>query len=568
MGWRLRERLRRLAGEDQFGHPRSPWMVAWDLLILPLRVLFGFLVFMVVSWSTTRVGRQFVFGFPAVVVAAGFFGAIWVDQYLGEERAVSYARSRGASHLQNDPDQPWLAEAFASKAVDLMPEDYDQARFELANAYYAAGKKGLAVDLVNRLSPLSAAGEEVPFVDGHIWLADFYQSQENGEMPAELRRSKAREHYQQVDDAVLAKVGLASILSDEGDLASASEYLTQVLQTPFDYENPRSVYAQITSYPTLVELYNRQDEKAKAAQVCRNGVVTMSRMVIDYPDYLPLWISISHCCVLTEDFDRAIEVLIDGERRAQEDQTKVKIRQLAAEVLVVKAKSVEALENKRNLRYHLIALARAIRTDIRNVEAYRALSKFIDREKLSSEQSVWVNELLLERGIKGIMHVLVGMQRSVEGQMEPGRSHWEIARQQYSFAPNVIYNLIEVAVKENPDLDNRKIELIEVAMDLFPDQPALKLTRGSFLLKDEKYDQALPDFNAALSDETFSKILVNRKRILEGMIACHQALDNRDELADSQARLALVEEMLANRQKQMEEALEKEPEQGEDREAN
>ena len=271
---------------------------------------------------------------------------------------------------------------------------------------------------------------------------------------------------------------------------------------------------------------------------------------------------------MTEDFDRAIEVLIDGERRAQENQTKLKIRQLAAEVLVMKAKSVEALENKRNLRYHLIALAKAIRTDIRNVEAYRALSKFIDRKKLSGDQAIWVNELVLERGIKGIMHVLVGMQQIVEGQLEPGRNHWEIARQQYSFSPNVIYNLIEVAVKEHPDLDDRKIELIDVAMGLFPDQPALKLTRGTFFLQDGKHEEALQDFNDALADETFSKILANRKRILEGMIECQGALDQQAGLADSQARLAIVEEMLAKRQKQIEELLEQEPEREEDGEAN
>ncbi len=558
----------RLAGEDKYGRTKTPWMVACDLLTLPIRVLFGFLVFMVVSWSTTRVGRQFVFGSPAVLVAAGFFGAIWLDQYMGEERAVSYARSRGTSHLKNGSEHPWLAEAFFSNAVDLKPEDYDLVRFELANAHYAAGKKELAVDLVSRLAPLQSGERNERFVEGHLWLADFYQSQESEEMPDEERRSQARGHYQQVSDTVLAKVGLAAILSSEGELKAASEHLTQVLQTPFDFENPRSVYAQITSYPTLVDLYNRQDDKEKAAQVCRNGVVTMSRMVIDYPDYLPLWIAISQCCVLTDDFDRAIELLIDGERRTQQNQTKVKIRQLAAEVLVVKAKSVEALENKRNLRYHLIALARAVRTDIRNVEAYRALSKFIDRRQLTDEQVVWVSELVLERGIKGIMHVLAGMQQIVSGQIEPGKNHWEIARQQYAFAPNVIYNLIEVAVQENPDLDDRKIELIEVAMELFADQPALKLTRGSFLLQDEKYEEALQDFGEAMASESFSNILANRKRILVGMIECQQALGLEMDLADSQARLALVEEMLANRQRQLVEELEKEPEQEVDAEGN
>ena len=556
--------LRRFSREDRIGHDKPFLMLVWEFVTLPIRALLAFAVFMVVSWSTTRVGRQFVFGFPALLVAAGFFGAIWVDQYLGEERAVSYARARGASHLQKDPDQPWLAEVFADKAVDLNPEDYDQARFELANAFFASGKIGLAVDLVEKLSPLEPRESTDIFVDGHIWLADFYQSKANAEMPVEMRRAKATEHYQQVGDTVLARVGLASILASQGDLESATENLKRVLQTPFDYENPRSVYAQISSYPTLIDLYNRQDQKEKASQVCRNGVGTMSRMVIDYPDYLPLWISISHCCVLTEDFDRAIQVLIDGERRANENQTKQRIRQLAAEVLVVKANSVKSLENQRNLRFHLIALARAIRTDIRNVEAYRALAKFIDKKELTKEQSVWINELVLERGIKGIMHVLVGMQQIVDGQIEPGRNHWEIARQQYSFTPNVIYNLIEVSVKDDADLDHRKIELIEVAMQLFPNQSALKVTRGSFLLRDKKYQEALEDFEVALADEAFSKVLANQKRAVEGLIECCTAIGDEKKLVEYRARLVVIEDLLANRKKEIEEELEKEPEEDAD----
>ena len=550
--------LKRLAPDDRIGYEKSFPMLAWDIVSYPLRLLAAFLVFMVVSWSTTRVGKRFVFGFPALIVAAGFCGAIWVDQYLGEERAISYSRSRGAAHLENDPNQPWLAEAFANKAVNLVPEDYDQARFELAKAYYASGKTEMAVDLVQRLSPLEPRSETDKFVDGHIWLADFYQSKVSANLPDELRRSKAREHYEQVDDTVLAKVGLAAILSAEGDLKSATEQLNQVLRTPFDYDDPRSVYAQISSYPILVDLYNRQDDKPRAAQVCRNGVGVMSRMVIEYPDYLPLWISISHCCVLTEDFDRALEVLIDGERKAQRNETKLKIRQLAAEVLVVKAKSVESLENQASLKFHLVALAKALRTDIRNVEAYRALAKFIDKKKLSSEQAIWVNELVLERGIKGIMHVLVGMQQIVAGQTEPGKNHWEIARQQYTFAPNVIYNLIEVAVKNDEQLDQRKFELVAVAMELFPNQPALKLTRGTFSLKDKEYEAALTDFELVLADEAFSNVLANRRRVIEGMIECYVGLGNEEKVAEYQQRLEGINDLLARQQKVIEESLEKE----------
>ena len=79
VGW-----LRRFSREDKIGHDKPFLMLAWEFVTLPFRALLAFAVFMVVSWSTTRVGRQFIFGFPALIVAAGFLGAIWVDQYLGE----------------------------------------------------------------------------------------------------------------------------------------------------------------------------------------------------------------------------------------------------------------------------------------------------------------------------------------------------------------------------------------------------------------------------------------------------------------------------------------------------
>ena len=547
--------LGRFSREDQIGGDKPLGIVLWEFCTFPFRALLGFLVFMIVSWSSTRLGRQFVFGLPALVIAAGFFGAIWVDQYLGEERAVSYSRNRSASHLKNDNDRPWLAETFADQAVDLNPEDYDQVRFDLAQAYYAGRKTELAVDLVEILAPRDSDGVSGEFVDGHIWLADFYQSAANTGLTEAARKDLAKKHYRKVDESVLAKVGLANILTQEGDLASATASLESVNQSSFDYQNPRSIYAQISSYPKLIELYNRQEQNEKAKQVCRNAVGTMTQMVIDYPDYLPLWISISHCCVLTEDFDRAISVLIDGERRAQELETKLRIRQLAAEVLVVKAKSVTGLENRNQLRYRLIALSKAIQTDVRNVEAYREMANFIDKSKLSKEQALWVNELVLERGIQGIMHVVLGMQQIVDGKMDAGKNHWEIARKQYPFAPNVIYNLIEVAVAGNDELKPRKLELVEVAMALFPNQPVLNLTRGTFLMQDENYQAAIKDFELALSNESFQSVVANRRRAVECLIQCYKALGDEENLAVYEQRLNTMNEIAAGKQRRLEKEL-------------
>ena len=156
------------------------------------------------------------------------------------------------------------------------------------------------------------------------------------------------------------------------------------------------------------------------------------------------------------------------------------------------------------------------------------------------------------------MHVLVGMQQIVDGKVDPGRNHWEIARQQYTFAPNVIYNLIEISVKDDPSLDPRKFELVEVAMGLFPNQPALKVTRGSFFLQDKKYQEALEDFEEALADETFSKVLANQKRCLEGLIECCGELGDEKKRSEYRVRLGVIEDMLANRKKEFEEELEKE----------
>ena len=203
----------------------------------------------------------------------------------------------------------------------------------------------------------------------------------------------------------------------------------------------------------------------------------------------------------------------------------------------------------------MIALSKAIQTDVRNVEAYREMANFIDKSQLSEQQALWINELILEPGIQGIMHVLLGMQQIVDGQMEAGKNHWEIARKQYPFAPNVIYNLIEVAVADNDSLKLRKLELIEVAMDLLPNQPILNLTRGTFLLQDGDHQAAIEDFELALSNESFRSVVANRRRALEGLVQCYEALGDEKNVAIYQKRLKVMDEIAAGKQKRLEEEL-------------
>ena len=106
------------------------------LLMIPFRLIWGFIYFMIFAWTTSRSGRSFIFAIPAMLAFIVFVGMVWAIGFKGDLKAV--AVSRGYSKLYADERNPLYdteaARMLAKKVVEEAPED-PVYKYELGLTY-------------------------------------------------------------------------------------------------------------------------------------------------------------------------------------------------------------------------------------------------------------------------------------------------------------------------------------------------------------------------------------------------------------------------------------------------
>ena len=82
--------------------------------------------------------------------------------------------------------------------------------------------------------------------------------------------------------------------------------------------------------------------------------------------------------------------------------------------------------------------------------------------------------------------------------MDEARVHWERANQLDPNSPSIANNLAVVLAGSNsPDLA-QALRLVNMAIDRLPNEASYRDTRGTILAKMGKWNEALPDLEAAL----------------------------------------------------------------------
>ena len=95
--------------------------------------------------------------------------------------------------------------------------------------------------------------------------------------------------------------------------------------------------------------------------------------------------------------------------------------------------------------------------------------------------------------------------------------------------------MITIAVRDYPEVAAGKYDLVEIALELFPDQPVLYVTRGNFYLQDEQYEKAIPDLERA------AESLPNLLMVHESLAKAYEAVGETEKLTE---RRAVIESLL------------------------
>ena len=504
-----------------------------SVLLLPLRLLVAWALFMINSWAVSRHGWAFLWGLPAVLAIAGSLSGLWVASFLRQGQSVNASQAY-YNLFRTDPDKgPKIAEIFAVKLVELEPQS-DAMKYQLGLIRAENGNNISAKDIMCYLAP----EERLGFAGAHVWLARYYLSPLS-EMAEGKRDELVVKHFDSaiaVDPAnPFALFSLAEFHElkaldfkagtpeRNAELLLAMDYLKQLLGSEIENE------IQLTAVPKLIKLLIDMDKKPEAIARLNLILKKFMPLVRRNPDVVDFWRIAVASCVLVGDYDEANAILEEAVGLSRKPEVKMALEQMSTALVVEKANTFTDLKDRRQYLDRLNLLCVAVVKHSQNRVIYQKLLEYVNAKANPDLDIAWLEESLIESTQPGVVHILLGLDKITRGDVLTGQKHWRIAEQHLPVTPTVINNLMEVAISDNPDDFDNLLDLVTLAVELFPNAPMFYQTRGLYYKKMKRLPEAIADFKHAI--ESLPKNLLVRKLLIE----CHDEFGE-TELANEQRR--------------------------------
>ena len=513
------------------------------ILTLPFRLLWGFAVFMVQAWTTSRNGIAFLRGLPAFSILAFTPFLLWV--FSNYNRQISLGPTMGYHEMHNRNESPEKAILFSKKLVDLRPDSME-FKYMLAEDIARNGDEEEATRIMQFLAgdttvpdvveapvgtddessdpDAASEAEEEPekLASAHVWLSQQLIRKQREEGFDKTRNKLAMDHLRAAIAAdpenIRAKVNLIDLYLtrartyDDGseNYMENLRLARQSLESLTAFENFNRM-EQVLAMPQLVDVCVKLGDDVGARRALNNASAKVTRIARMNPEIYEIWFSLVQSAVALKDYDRANEFIKTGYQTVKTQDTRRKIMQLASLVYIQNADDFKDISTEQNFRNRLFALCKAIATNPRDVKIYDRLVDYIDSEASENDQDVWLRNSTDECPIPGVVHILIGTRELLRGDVVGGKTSWDIAQHQFGTTEFVTHRLLSIAIRKDPKFGEGK--LLDTGLLLFPDQYMLYETRGSIKKGQGLYKEAIEDF----------KVVVGK---MDGLITVHKHLQD------------------------------------------
>jgi tetratricopeptide (TPR) repeat protein len=447
-------------------------------------------------WFTTRNYHDLLLGTPAVVAAL----VLVITAYLAfspieEETAEAYRQRALAASEQG---QERLASLYLRKSAKLSATDSPATRFRRGLALHRAGQVEDAMAIIQPLAPEDSPG----FRPAHEWLVSVYSEQhgenlrikEPSEDQLNERRSlleKVEAHCRQLLEFDQQHAGanrtLALICLARGETEAAMEHYDNVSDVD---EGVRVIYARLLASQGRNAEAERQ---ARAAvdfhQAALAGGITDPQLAGNHR----LQLAAAH--KILKEYQAACNVLlVDG----KPPQTAAH-RNMLASVFIAAADEQDGKNNNTNVLRRMNLLERALQLVPNHPQLVLRIGEMCSADGEAGDRAVASLKRILATGhASWIAHFSLGVRANQDGDLAAAETHFE---QAYRINPDILITLNNLAFmlahREEPDFE-RAIELIEKAIAKQPNNPEFRDTRGAILVKMERWDDAITDFEYSL----------------------------------------------------------------------
>ena len=405
---------------------------------------------------------------------------------------------------------------YALKLVEFKPDDPEN-KYRLAVARERSENWQSARLLMSQLAGEDSSG----MPKAHIWLARYHlMNPDELDVVKEDEENLAIEHFEYALEAepgnLIALLGLSEIYENRGDIEQAAKYLGEALSSNF------VSLLQLRNVPRYVKMQQDLGREELAKQQLRSFISKIGQLTRLNSEMFDIWLVQVQCATMLKDYDLARQIIEDAHQTVRDAETRENLIRLLSDVSVIEADEYKSIEDKENYQACLFALCEAIRTNPRSREAYSRLIEFAAPETLKDEKALWLRDSILGCPNPAVIHVILGMQEIKDGDFVQGQKHWRIADKQFELSQFIVNNMIELAVSEKPTEFGNLLDMITVALELFPDQAALYQTRGLYYKLREDYALAIKDLEYTVEK---LPVLISARQLL---MECYKATGDKE----------------------------------------
>ncbi len=555
-----------LGGDDSLRDTQGSKFASF--LTFPLRLLWGFLVFMVQAWSSSREGFSFIRGLPALGVLVATPIALWGINFYGKKISVGPSMGYHSHFTKNG--RPEHSKLFSRKLVELQPVEAahkyryaldleasgDVAEASRVMSWLAKGQPNFYLD-DSEDDLTTRERNEVQFAKANVWLSQKLLVKQRSEGFDEQRNEQAMEYLSAAIEAtpedMQARLSLAELHFTRAEklketnpkgyrenLKSAREALEKVVS-----QRRLSNIYQVIAMPRLVSVCVELEDEQTARLAYDHATSQIGKLARANPDVFELWLSLVRCSVALKEYDRASDFIREAYRTVKDKEVRQKTVRLASLVFLQQADDFPDLTDESQFRLRLFALCRAIQTNPRDADIYLRLLDYIDVEE-GEQHDRWLRNSTDQCPIPSIIHIILGTREIIRGNIVNGQARWDIAQQQFGTTEMVIHRLLSFAVNE--DEKYAQDSLITKAIEMFPEQYRLYETRGALARKADNYSQAITDLEVVIKHHP--ELLTAHEMLAD----CYEKVGNNEK---SDFHRKKIEELLEELEEKEREALQK-----------
>ncbi len=445
----------------------------------PFRALFGILLFplLFIFRLTSDARKDLLWCLPAII--AGFCIAMLAISTIAQgERIQQRYRMNAATAIRNGEFERALV--FSQRVLTESGEVNEADQLRLAMCLIQTGETTLATQIIDDLAPDDRQGYPPAHRLKALNLTLAVEKTKNLALAESLRF-----HLSNSDDTK----------SEAIQTAFAVYYMvTQQVDRAIQFLES-AAEANPMHYHTIASIYGERNEEVRKIDALRRAKICYEDLLTDDPASETNRIALAKTLTRLELYPEAEKLLLEGLDINSTDQMKRSL----AEYCLLRHDLSDDFDEK------LLYLQRSIDFDINFLPAYQALFRqFKLRLADASDKADQLEDVLRANLASGnntaLSHFAMSNIKSKRGEKKLALFHIEKAFQLDPRFAVVANNLAWILAndEENKDLE-RAYELSKDVVEHFPRNPLFRDTYATVLMEQEKYQEALVEFEKALA---------------------------------------------------------------------